>query len=154
MDIAGFLLSLVVLPPNAFFDISPDGNDAVKVIYGKLGWIDSNSVLIERTRVSGLPGCAVPMLVDSPAGDINSGNEGAVFVRMRPSSLFPSHNAMVTSAADMMPVLNAIPSCFLCEARDHEFSWQVHPDGTSQDIGGKGGNGLANSTAVFSYAAP
>lgn len=117
MEVAGFLFSLVVLPPNAFFDLAPDGDDAVKVLHGTLAWIDSRSTLIERTRASGLPGCTVPMLVDAPEGDVHSGNEGAVFIRMRPSTR--------TASADLS-VKNSLPSHFPFEVREHGFEWKRH----------------------------
>lgn len=116
MSIAGYLLSLVVLPANAFFDISPDENDAIKVLYGTVAWIDSQSVLIERTRASGLPGCAVPMLVDAPAGDVHSGNEGAMFIRLRTSS--------ITAKNSNLDILNLLPSHFPYEVCEYQFEWK------------------------------
>ncbi|KAI5122386.1 hypothetical protein M0805_004143 [Coniferiporia weirii] len=115
IDIAGFVLSLVILPSNASFNIVSDGTEAVKVLHGVLGWIDSQSELIERTRAAGLPGCVTSMLVDSPEGHVRSGNDGAVFVRMRPSR--------ATDSADLR-ALNVLPSYFPCEVCEYAFVWR------------------------------
>ncbi|KAH8110607.1 hypothetical protein DFH11DRAFT_1842816 [Phellopilus nigrolimitatus] len=103
IDIVGRILSLVVIPPNASF------------CTGALGWIDSQSELIERTRAACLPGCVTSMLVDSPEGHVRSGNDGAVFVRMRPSCA--SDGANFREA-------NVIPSYFPCDVCEYEFMWQ------------------------------
>ncbi|KAL5535981.1 hypothetical protein ACEPAF_4075 [Sanghuangporus sanghuang] len=116
IDIAGYTISLIILPPNASFDIASDGTEAVKVLHGLLGWVDSQSEIIERARVACAPGCVAPMLVDSPEGHVRSGNDGAVFVRMRPSSL---------TDAVTLKALNVLPSYFPCDVRAHEFSWHV-----------------------------
>ena len=115
IDIAGYTTSLIVLPPNASYDVAPDGSESLKVLHGLLGWIDSQSEVVERTRVSCGPGCVAPVLVDSPEGHVRSGDDGAVFVRLRPSS---------ATDAIHLKALNALPSYFPCDARDYEFSWQ------------------------------
>lgn len=116
IHIAGLTLSLVSLPPDASFYVSADGCDAVKVLHGRLGWIDSQSRLIERTPLACPPGCVTSMLVDSPEGRVRSGNDGAVFVRMRPSSVTDDFN---------LKALNAVPSYFPCDVRDFEFRWRA-----------------------------
>ncbi|TDL26436.1 hypothetical protein BD410DRAFT_521178 [Rickenella mellea] len=114
IDVCGRIHSLVLLPPNSFLSVPTDGTNAVKVLQGTLGWIDSHGVLIERTRDAGLPGCVTSLLVDSPEGYVRSGNDGAVFVRMRPSE--------TTSDANLRAV-NVVPQHFPCEVRDVEFVW-------------------------------
>ena len=115
IDLAGYTISLVILPPNASFEIAPDGSEAVKVLHGLLGWVDSQSEIIERSRVACAPGCVTLMLVDSPEGHVRSGDDGAVLVRMRPSDL---------TDATSLKALNVLPSYFPCDVRAHEFSWR------------------------------
>ncbi|EJC98746.1 uncharacterized protein FOMMEDRAFT_161579 [Fomitiporia mediterranea MF3/22] len=129
LDVAGYTISLVILPPNASFDVAPDGSEAVKVLHGLLGWIDAQSEVIERTRVACLPGCVTPMLVDSPEGHVRSGDDGAVFVRMRPSSSSVI-DAAVGSSNDLRAV-NKIPSYFPCNVCAFEFIWRAEQQGQS-----------------------
>ncbi|THH03956.1 hypothetical protein EW145_g5873 [Phellinidium pouzarii] len=124
IDVAGFVISLVILPPNASFDIASDETEAVKVLHGALGWINSDSELIERARAAGLPGCVTSMLVDSPDGHVRSGNDGAVFVCMKPSRATDDTN---------LRGLNVLPSYFPCEVCEFEFKWQRD----EQQVGGK-----------------
>lgn len=92
-----------------------DGSEAVKVLHGLLGWIDNQSELIERTRAACLPDCVTPMLVDSPEGHVRSGNDGAVFVRMRLSQ--------ATDAADLR-AMNVLPFYLPRDVRAFDFQWQ------------------------------
>ncbi|KAL5533735.1 hypothetical protein ACEPAG_195 [Sanghuangporus baumii] len=136
IDIAGYTISLIILPSNASFDIASDGTEAVKVLHGLLGWVDSQSEIIERARVACAPGCVAPMLVDSPEGHVRSGNDGAVFVRMRTSSL---------TDAVTLNALNVLPSYFPCDVRAHEFSWHVlERDGRDENT-----NDLSSSNDLY-----
>lgn len=115
INVAGNIFSLVLLPPDATYQIMSDSSEAVKVLQGSLGWLDSQSDLIERTCASRHPGCATSMVVDSPDGHVRSGGDGAVFIRMRPSK---ETNTCTLRA------LNTLPSFYPCDVRDHTFAWK------------------------------
>ncbi|KLO10130.1 hypothetical protein SCHPADRAFT_832978 [Schizopora paradoxa] len=120
LSICGLTLSLVILPPDASFHLSSwdDGAEAVKVLHGSLGWIDQSSGgTIERTRFPGPPGRAISMIVDCYEGLVRSGNDGAVFIRLRPSHLTDDTS---------LRTLNVLPAYFPCDVREHVFSWHVN----------------------------
>jgi len=131
LSICGLTLSLVVVPPDAFFHLSScDGGEAVKLLHGSLGWVDQQSGggVIERTRFPGAPGRAISMFVDCHEGLVRSGNDGAVFIRWRPLHLMDDDVSLRT--------LNVLPSYFPCDVREHVFTWS--------NVGGGGGDELDN----------
>lgn len=117
VDVAGFSISLCLLPPDTTYQVQValDVTDAVKVLQGKLGWIDGSSEIIERIPVASPPGCVTSMLVDCPEGVIRSGDEGAVFLKMRPSAR--------TDCCTLM-AHNILPSFLPCNAREFSFTWE------------------------------
>lgn len=115
IDVSGYGLSLVLLPPDATFHVSSDGTDAVKVLHGSVGWIDGHDRLVERTRASGKPSCTTSMLVESHEGTVRSGNDGAVFIRLRPSTATDNSS---------LEGLNTLPSYFPCSVCEFDFVWE------------------------------
>lgn len=118
IDVAGYVFSLVLLPPDATYQVPTDGVDAVKVLHGSLGWIDNHDRLVERSLASGEPGCATSMLVDCHEGSVRSGNGGAVFIRLRPSRV---------TDASVLRALNVLSTYFPCDVCEYDFRWEsVH----------------------------
>lgn len=114
VDVAGHIQSLVLLPPNTSFPMSTDGSNAIKVLRGSIGWIDTRGELIERSQVSAAPGCVTCMLVDSREEYVRSSDDGAVFVRLRPSNK--------TTDFDLR-AFNYLPHHFSSEICSVEFLW-------------------------------
>ena len=121
LGVAGFSVSLNLLPPNTSCEVSSDVSEAVTVVHGKLGWIDASSELIERTPVAAPPGCVASMLVDCPEGVLRSGDEGAVFLKMRPSA---------RAVCSQLDAYNTVPPFFPCVVREYQFAWEeLHREG-------------------------
>ena len=124
LTIIGYTLSLVTLPPNSFSTVSVHGCDAIKVLHGVLGWVDDQSELIERSRATGPPGCVTSMLVDSSDGHVRSGNDGAVFVRLRPTTTVLKENLYDGPSNSWKQVINVIPEQYPYDIQKYEFKWR------------------------------
>ena len=151
---------VVLPPDTPFHLLSfiDDGMEAVKVLHGSLGWIDQYSgSVVERnahlnshslpssyspiSSLSSIPswghsggGAAIlsmtSMLVDSSEGFVRSGNEGAVFIRFRPSR-------DLTTDADLR-ALNVFPSYYSYDVLEHQFIWKDCDRGQSPHNLGNG----------------
>ena len=64
------------------------------------------------------------MLVDSSDGHVRSGNDGAVFVRLRPTTTVHKENLYDNPSNSWKQVTNVIPEQYPYDIQKYEFKWR------------------------------